>query len=115
MSDDNIIFTGDSFPLVVCLFDNEKTPFIIPDDATVTAGLVKNKKTRDLLTPAWSVNNATPGSNWSIGKIIVNVVGADTEALESQSCLVETQVVTGSVKRTFQSREKVLVRKATLP
>jgi hypothetical protein len=112
---DNVIFTGDSFPLVVCLFNNDKTIFVIPDDATVTVGLVKNKKTRDLIAGPWSINSATPGSNWGAGKIVANVIGADTEGLEAQSVLVETQVVTGSTKRSFQSKEKALIRKASLP
>lgn len=111
---EDVIFTGDSFPLVINL-KSGTTVEPIPTGATVTAGLVSTSKDRTLLAGPWTVSSATPGSQWSQGVAVVNVVGADTEGIEPQAALIETQVVSGSTRLTYQSRVRVKVRRGSLP
>lgn len=108
------IFTGDTFPLEVNLVDEEGYD-VIPLDATVTVGLVANRRSRDLLAGPWTASQATPGANWNIGKVVVTVNGADTEGLDPQSALVEVQVVTASSKISYQTKAWVTLTKASLP
>lgn len=108
------IFTGDTFPIEVNVVDDDGFD-AIPLDATVTVGLVANRKSRDLLAGPWTASQATPGANWPIGKVVVTVNGVDTEGIDPQSALVEVQVVTASSKITYQTKNWVTITKGSLP
>lgn len=108
------VFTGDSFPLAVDLKDDNDFDEI-PLDAVVTVGFVANRRSRDLLAGPWTASAATPGANWTNGRVVVNVVGADTEGLDPQSVLVEVQVVVGSTRISYQTKSWASLTKASLP
>ena len=110
----NVVYTGDSFALEVNLFDGTDVESI-SSDAVITVGFVRNRPDRELLAGPWTASEADPDSDWMAGKIIVNVVGADTEGVEPQSALIETQVVKGGNRITYQSKGPIQIRKGALP
>lgn len=109
-----VYFTGDSLPMEIQLRTGAD-PEPITDGSTVTVGFVANKRSRELLAGPWNAIAATPGAQWSTGKIVVAIPGADTEALDAQSALVEVQVVTGSNKLTYRSKSWFWLEKGALP
>lgn len=98
-----VFFCGDTRDVGVTL------PDAVESGATVTAGL-REPRSNALLAGPWSVLEATPGSAWAVGLVMVSFDGADTAELtrDRRNCELVIKVVYSGDTRTYVVRDCVL-------
>jgi hypothetical protein len=86
------IVTGDDTDVELTLLDAKGAVVNVSAATTIQARLVQADRLA-YLTPTYTCDKLAVGANWTLGKIIVSLLGADTTALTEQLAKWEVQVV----------------------
>lgn len=104
-------YTGDDPEIPVTLtkeINGTETAVSIGLSATVKAGLYTRDSTQ-LIAPK-TLSNATTGSDWASGIVIVTFTSAETTDLDPQDAFIEIEVNDNSKRTTWQTPATVKVK-----
>jgi hypothetical protein len=100
------IVTGDDVDVLVRLYRADKSRPALETATEIKARLV-NERRESALTPIYTCLLTHPEADWSVGDVIVPVLGSDTLKLLKQYAYWEVQAVVDGRKTTFLGSERV--------